>query len=70
MLTPACDEKRLCAVLSAMLWPSSRLCAEAAAAQARYQAAVSLTGLGRVTVAGKPKCTVQAPAGGRVVCGE
>ncbi len=39
-------------------------------AQARYTATVSSTGLGRVTVAGKPKCTVQPPAGGSVTCGE
>lgn len=38
-------------------------------AQARYVAMVSTTGLGRVVVSGKPKCTVRAPAGGAVLCG-
>ena len=39
------------------------------ATHARYAAQVTSTGLGRVTVAGSPKCTVRAPAGGPVTCG-
>ena len=38
-------------------------------AQARYSAQVNSSGLGSVTVAGKPKCTVRALAGSPVVCG-
>jgi hypothetical protein len=38
-------------------------------ASARYTANVVSTGLGAVTVYGKPKCTVRAPAAGTVVCG-
>ena len=38
-------------------------------AQARYTAAVSSGGSGRVIVAGKAKCTVRAPTGSDVVCG-
>ncbi|WP_374945267.1 GIN domain-containing protein [Sphingomonas sp.] len=38
-------------------------------AQARYQAAISMTGLGRVVVTGNATCTIRAPAGGDVVCG-
>ena len=38
-------------------------------AQARYVANVSTTGAGRIVIAGKPRCTVRAPAGGGVVCG-
>lgn len=38
------------------------------AARARYTALVSSSGLGRVAVAGNPKCTVRAAAG-QVVCG-
>lgn len=36
---------------------------------ARYTANVTSTGLGRITVAGNPKCTAKAPAGGVIVCG-
>ena len=39
-------------------------------AQARYVANVSTTGLGRVVVTGNAKCTVRAPAGGAVACGQ
>ncbi|MDF0488114.1 DUF2807 domain-containing protein [Sphingomonas sp. H39-1-10] len=39
-------------------------------AQARYTAAVTTTGLGGVTVYGKPACTVNAVAGGPVSCGQ
>lgn len=39
-------------------------------AQARYTAAVTTTGLGTVTVYGKPACTVNAVAGGPVSCGK
>lgn len=39
-------------------------------AQARYEATVDNLGLGQVEVAGRPKCTVRAPVGGAVVCGE
>ncbi len=39
------------------------------ATHARFAAQVTSTGLGRVTVAGSPKCTVRAPAGGPVTCG-
>lgn len=39
-------------------------------AVARYTAQVTTTGLGRVTVAGNPACTVRAAAGGPVVCGK
>lgn len=38
-------------------------------AAARYTAKVTSNGLGRVTVAGSPACTVNAIAGGPVVCG-
>lgn len=38
-------------------------------ANARYTAQVMTTGLGRVTVGGKAKCTVEARAGGPVTCG-
>jgi len=36
---------------------------------ARYTATISTTGLGPVTVAGSPSCTVRAAAGGPVKCG-
>lgn len=39
-------------------------------AAARYTARVTNTGLGSVTVAGKPKCTVTARASGPVACGD
>ena len=38
-------------------------------AQARYTAQVNNTGLGSVTVTGKPKCTVRALGGSPVICG-
>lgn len=38
-------------------------------AAARYSADVVNVGLGTVTVAGKPRCVVKAPAGGLVRCG-
>lgn len=38
-------------------------------AAARYTANITTTGLGRVTVAGDPACTVKALAGGPVICG-
>jgi hypothetical protein len=38
-------------------------------AQARYDATVTNTGLGAVSIAGTPKCTVRARAGGPVACG-
>ena len=38
-------------------------------AAARYAAEVASTGMGRVSVAGNPKCTVRAAAGGPVTCG-
>lgn len=38
-------------------------------ASARYTASVYSTGQGRVAVAGKPKCSVRAPAGANVSCG-
>ncbi|MES2098026.1 MAG: DUF2807 domain-containing protein [Pseudomonadota bacterium] len=38
-------------------------------ASARFTADVTSTGLGRVVVAGNPKCTVRALAGGPVSCG-
>lgn len=38
-------------------------------ASARFTADVTSTGLGRVVIAGKPKCTVRALAGGPVSCG-
>lgn len=38
-------------------------------ARARYTATVTNTGLGRVTIAGTPKCVVKSDAGGPVVCG-
>jgi hypothetical protein len=38
-------------------------------AQARYTARVTNTGIGQVAVAGSPKCTVLANAGGPVACG-
>jgi hypothetical protein len=37
---------------------------------ARYTANISTTGLGPVTVAGSPSCTVRAAAGGPVQCGK
>lgn len=40
-----------------------------ATARARYTAAITNVGLGRVTVAGNAKCTVQSVAGGPVICG-
>lgn len=39
-------------------------------AQARYTAAVTTSGLGAVTIYGKPACTVNAVAGGPVSCGK
>jgi hypothetical protein len=39
------------------------------AARARFTANLVSTGLGRVVVAGSPKCQVRAPAGGAVLCG-
>ena len=39
-------------------------------AHARYLAAVTTTGAGRIAVAGKAKCTVRAPAGGAVTRGK
>lgn len=39
------------------------------AARARYTAQVSSSGLGAVTVAGRPKCRVTAAAGAPVTCG-
>lgn len=39
------------------------------AVTARYTAQVTTTGLGKVTVLGRPKCQVRAAAGGPVVCG-
>lgn len=39
------------------------------AALARYDANVTNTGLGAVSIAGTPKCTVRARAGGPVACG-
>lgn len=38
-------------------------------ARARYTASIVNTGLGQVAVAGRPKCTVKADAGGPVACG-
>ena len=38
-------------------------------ARARYTAGITSTGLGRVAVAGTPKCQVRADAGGPVTCG-
>ena len=38
-------------------------------AAARYTAQIKSTGLGHVVVTGKPKCLVQAAAGGPVECG-
>ena len=38
-------------------------------ARARYTASIVDTGLGQVAVAGSPKCTVKADAGGPVACG-
>lgn len=38
-------------------------------ARARYTAAVTNTGLGRIAVMGTPKCQVRADAGGPVTCG-
>ena len=40
-----------------------------ALARARYTATVTNSGLGRVAVAGTPKCTVKSNAGGPVTCG-
>ncbi|WP_375401810.1 GIN domain-containing protein [uncultured Sphingomonas sp.] len=39
------------------------------AAMARYDAQVTNTGLGSVSISGTPKCTVRARAGGPVACG-
>lgn len=39
-------------------------------AQARYAANIVNVGLGTITIAGRPKCTVKAPAGGVVRCGD
>ncbi|MFM9827564.1 MAG: GIN domain-containing protein [Sphingomonas sp.] len=39
-------------------------------ARARYTARVTTNGLGRVTVAGNPKCDVRALAGGPIICGK
>ncbi len=39
------------------------------AARARYTAQVSSTGLGTITIAGRPKCKVTASAGAPVTCG-
>ncbi len=38
-------------------------------ARARYTASIVNTGLGQIAVAGAPKCTVRADAGGPVACG-
>ena len=38
-------------------------------ASARYTAQVIDSGLGSITVAGAPRCTVRTPAGGSVTCG-
>lgn len=38
-------------------------------ARARYSATVTNTGLGRVAIAGTPKCVVKSGAGGPVTCG-
>lgn len=38
-------------------------------ARARYTASVVNTGIGQVAIAGTPKCTVKADAGGPVTCG-
>ena len=38
-------------------------------AAARYSAAITSTGMGRVSVSGNPKCVVRAAAGGPVTCG-
>lgn len=38
-------------------------------AAARFTAQVIDTGLGTISVAGNPRCTVRAPAGGSVTCG-
>ena len=38
-------------------------------ARARFTAAVVDTGLGQISIAGQPKCTVKADAGGPVTCG-
>lgn len=38
-------------------------------ARARYTAQVSDGGLGAVSIAGRPKCQIRAPAGGPVACG-
>lgn len=40
-----------------------------ATGRARYTATVTNVGLGRVTIAGSPRCTVQSVAGGPVTCG-
>ncbi|HEU0045349.1 GIN domain-containing protein [Sphingomonas sp.] len=40
-----------------------------ATARARYTANVTNTGLGRIAVAGTPKCMVRSDAGGPVTCG-
>ncbi|WP_374293827.1 GIN domain-containing protein [Sphingomonas sp.] len=38
-------------------------------ARSRYTATIANMGLGQVTVAGRPKCRVDAPGGGTVTCG-
>jgi hypothetical protein len=38
-------------------------------ARARFTADLVSTGLGRIAIAGAPKCQVRAPAGGTVLCG-
>ena len=40
-----------------------------ASARARYTASITNKGLGQVTVAGSPKCTVRGSRGGPVTCG-
>jgi len=39
-------------------------------AAAKFTAKVTTNGLGRVTVSGNPACTVNAIAGGPVICGD
>lgn len=58
--TGAVDAGELLAVLDGL---------GAITARARYAAQISNSGLGTVTVAGRPKCTVRATAGGPVSCG-
>jgi hypothetical protein len=59
--TGAVDAGELLAVLDGL---------GAITARARYAAQVSNSGLGTVTVAGHPKCSVRAAAGGPVRCGD